>query len=455
MSEPTEPAAAEAALPDVQTPAAAAPQAPDQDLSTPTTQTAPQQAESAHAAQTETVAVTSAGQDADDDAPFAVDTPAVAPIDDATPGDGESEGETSATPSASDAVAQAGPAAGGAAAEMGPAACAARLGELFPALFGGDGPPRPVKLRIHADIQQRAPGVFTRKALSIFLHRHTTGNAYVRALLSAPHRFDLDGQPAGEIAEEHRAAAREELERRRQIHMARRAAERSATGRPPGPPRGPEAAAGDGGTPSGARPERSGRPPRGTAPEGQRGPRPARGRPGDQHRPAQDQPPQPQEQGAQRPPPHGMQGRGGGEGHGDRPPGRPPGPHQGGGRDRGDAGARDARMRRPMRAGRPAQNAGPGNAHAFGPSDGERSGHRRADDRGRDRAPLAEAPVAGPEDAARRDRASLLRTFEASSLSKANFCVLKRITEADLDAVLAQARRERDERGPRPMAPAA
>ena len=36
----------------------------------------------------------------------------------------------------------------------------------------------------------------------------------------------------------------------------------------------------------------------------------------------------------------------------------------------------------------------------------------------------------------------LLRQFESSPLTKANFCVLKRITEAELDAQLAQARAE-------------
>ncbi len=55
----------------------------------------------------------------------------------------------------------------------------------------------------------------------------------------------------------------------------------------------------------------------------------------------------------------------------------------------------------------------------------------------------------GPEDAARRERALLLRTYEASSLTKANFCVLKRITETELDAQLEQARQERGPARPR------
>ncbi len=112
-------------------------------------------------------------------------------------------------------------------AELSPAACAARLAELFPALFGA-GRALPIKLRVQADIQQRAPGVFTRKSLSPFLHRYTTSTAYLKALVNSPHRFDLDGAPAGEIDDVHRQAAAAELERRRGLFEAKRVAERAA-----------------------------------------------------------------------------------------------------------------------------------------------------------------------------------------------------------------------------------
>ena len=111
--------------------------------------------------------------------------------------------------------------------ELAPAACAARLAELFPAVFT-PGTPQPLKLRIQSDIQQRAPGIFTKKSLSIFLHRHTTNTAYLRAVAGSPQRIDLDGEPAGDIADEHRQAALAELERRRAMHAERREAERSA-----------------------------------------------------------------------------------------------------------------------------------------------------------------------------------------------------------------------------------
>lgn len=110
--------------------------------------------------------------------------------------------------------------------ELSPAACGARLAGLFPALFAQRA--RPLKLRIQADIQQRAPGIFTRKTLSTFLHRHTTTNAYLMSLTQAPQRVDLDGAPAGDISEEHRQAAMQELARRRGLFEERRAAEQAA-----------------------------------------------------------------------------------------------------------------------------------------------------------------------------------------------------------------------------------
>jgi sRNA-binding protein len=257
--------------------------------------------------------------------------------------------------------------------ELTPAACAARLAELFAPLFGTDGPPRPVKLRIHADIQQRAPGVFTRRVLSHFLSRHTTSTAYLKALIASPHRFDLDGNAAGEIAPEHRLAAAEELARRREVHAARRTAERLMQ-------RGDGAAAdarqdGGGGTP--ARDEgRS--PPR-------RDERAQRRRDHPSQRQGGANPPH-----ADRPPRHGHQDNR-----------RPPHP---------------ARQR-------PAQDF---------------------------IAPAADSPPpALPTDPAQRERALLLHAFESSPLSKANFCTLKGISEADLDAALAQARSERGPRRPR------
>ena len=104
-------------------------------------------------------------------------------------------------------------------AELDAEAQARKLREMFPALFSGA--PKPIKLRIQADIQARAPGQFTRQGLSAFLRRHTGSTGYLIALTRATQRFDLDGQAAGELSDEHRQAAVEELARRRAIRAER------------------------------------------------------------------------------------------------------------------------------------------------------------------------------------------------------------------------------------------
>lgn len=106
-----------------------------------------------------------------------------------------------------------------------PAATAARLAELFPALFKGQ--PKPLKLRIQVDIQERAPGVFSKQALSAFFRRYTGATSYLIAVSKATQRFDLDGQPAGELTDEHRKVAADELVRRRTNANAKREAEQA------------------------------------------------------------------------------------------------------------------------------------------------------------------------------------------------------------------------------------
>lgn len=241
--------------------------------------------------------------------------------------------------------------------DLSPAATGARLAELFPALFvgpEGKGTWRAIKLRIHADIQARAPGQFSKRTLGIFFSRYTTTTPYLKALAaSGAQRHDLDGQPAGEIADEHRTAAAEEVARRQAIAAERRAAFRKPV------PWAPAAPAADSGEP-----------------------RPARERPARDERRA--------------------------EGPHDRPRREEP--------RRGPASPRPA----PRHDAPPQRQVRP--------------------------APRAELPApaaAAPADPAQRERALLLRSFEASTISKANFCALKRISEAELDAALAQARAER------------
>lgn len=108
---------------------------------------------------------------------------------------------------------------------LSPAEVAQRLKALFPSLFGGA--PKPLKLRIQSDIQQRAPGEFTRRSLSAFLHRHTGSTGYLMAITRLGQRYDLDGVAVEPVNEEHRAAAAAELARRRGNQEERRELEQT------------------------------------------------------------------------------------------------------------------------------------------------------------------------------------------------------------------------------------
>jgi ProP effector len=168
------------------------------------------------------------------ESPDLPETPTEAVPASAAPVKSEGDGTLPAEPAlaAADTMSPAEPATA-AADSMSPAACGAKLAELFPALFqpASAAPPQPVKpikLRIQVDIQERAPGVFTKRILGIYFSRYTTSNAYLKALTQAPSRFDLDGNAAGEIDIVHRTAAVEELARRREIAQGKRQAEMQA-----------------------------------------------------------------------------------------------------------------------------------------------------------------------------------------------------------------------------------
>lgn len=107
--------------------------------------------------------------------------------------------------------------------DLSPADCALQLKQRFPALFTGQ--PKPLKLRIQVDIQERAPGVFSKQALSAYFRRYTGSTAYLIAVSRAKQRFGLDGQPNGDLAEEHRQMALDELARRRANNESRAALE--------------------------------------------------------------------------------------------------------------------------------------------------------------------------------------------------------------------------------------
>jgi hypothetical protein len=64
----------------------------------------------------------------------------------------------------------------------------------------------------------------------------------------------------------------------------------------------------------------------------------------------------------------------------------------------------------------------------------------------REAAPFRDDNAPLPEDPARRERALLLRAWEGSPLTPANFCALKGLKVAEFEAQIELARRERAER---------
>jgi ProP effector len=235
-------------------------------------------------------------------------------------------------------------------------ACARELAARFPALFAAtDGAVLPIKLRIHLDIHARAPGVFSRAVLGAFFARHTTTTPYLKSLVAAATRFDLDGAPAGDIADVHRQAAIDELARRRDIVKARQRMQRQALG-----PTAPTAE-GAASTTKGAAPSPDADPQGRQAVPLVRDARPPRG-------------------------------------------------------PRGATGSQDGPARRGEHTAQPPRQPNRPHPTAGGPT-----------------------PPVVVADAQQRERAALLRAFQSSPLSKANFCALKRMSPETLDAQLALA----------------
>ncbi len=452
MNEPTPLPPADSPVPESAATSPASPAAPAVEAaaeSAAPAAAAPAAESVAVAAVAEDDTATAAEQAANVAEPAAVPVAEAAPAVESVAADPAAASDSAAAPAADAAAAAA---AAPAIAELSPAACAARLAELFAAVFGA-GNAKPLKLRIQADIQQRAPGTFTKRALSVFLHRHTTGNPYLRAMATATQRFDLDGQPAGDLSQEHRDAAAAELARRKALYEERRKAERDAqrqaqreafrAARGPVAAAPPQARPGEPADAAGVEPLA----PVDGAPAAALG--------------AQARPQHPERRPEHRPPRRDA----GPRGH-DRPrlaqaqagsPGQPQG--------RPQEQRQDPRpQRRPERGAGASGSARPPYRDAAGPRPERLAAPQLADQAPGEGRPAAAptqpravpsaspAAVYSPEDEARRGRAALARAFAASPLKKSSFCALKGMTEAALDTVLAQVRSESP---PEPRPPAA
>ena len=90
-----------------------------------------------------------------------------------------------------------------------PRALLQRLQKEFPAFRDC----KPLALKIDASIAERMPDI-DRKSLRAAMRMHTASTRYLKAVERAQQRFDLEGQPAGEVTEEQRTHASTTLKER-------------------------------------------------------------------------------------------------------------------------------------------------------------------------------------------------------------------------------------------------
>ncbi|ELY3903801.1 RNA chaperone ProQ [Klebsiella aerogenes] len=145
------------------------------------------------------------------------------------------------------------------------------LAERFPQCFSAEGEARPLKIGIFQDLVERVGGEMnlSKTQLRAALRLYTSSWRYLYGVKAGAIRVDLDGNPCGELEEQHVAHARQQLEEAKARVQAQRASQQAKKR---------EAAAAAGQQEEGARRERKPRPqPQARRKEGreQRKPRPA------------------------------------------------------------------------------------------------------------------------------------------------------------------------------------
>lgn len=86
---------------------------------------------------------------------------------------------------------------------------------------------KPLALGIHKVLLERQPEL-GKEAIRKALHIHTASTRYLKSLACADQRFDLDGQPAGEVTDEQRQQAQAEVKERIKKSIEKRKAEEAA-----------------------------------------------------------------------------------------------------------------------------------------------------------------------------------------------------------------------------------
>ena len=127
------------------------------------------------------------------------------------------------------------------------------LAERFPHCFSAEGEARPLKVGIFQDLVERVDGEMnlSKTQLRSALRLYTSSWRYLYGIKAGAVRVDLDGNPCGELDEQHVAHARQQLEEAKARVQAQRAEQQAKK-------REAAAAAGEGDAP---RRERKPRPP--------------------------------------------------------------------------------------------------------------------------------------------------------------------------------------------------
>ncbi|EXI86023.1 MAG: ProP effector [Candidatus Accumulibacter sp. BA-94] len=86
---------------------------------------------------------------------------------------------------------------------------------------------QPLAIGIDKQLLTRVPGL-DRKTLRVALAMHTHALRYLKTMTRATGRFDLDGQPSGEVTEAHRSHATEMVKERLRKQAEERKLQREA-----------------------------------------------------------------------------------------------------------------------------------------------------------------------------------------------------------------------------------
>ncbi|MBP7546559.1 MAG: RNA chaperone ProQ [Corallincola sp.] len=115
---------------------------------------------------------------------------------------------------------------------LSPEALLALLCEQFPKCFIARGECRPLKIGILDSLAARTAGQagVSKTRLREVLRRYTNTTRYLQGVVAGAKRVDLDGEDAGEVAEDHVSHAQQQLAERRERHKAEAKARARAAG---------------------------------------------------------------------------------------------------------------------------------------------------------------------------------------------------------------------------------